>query len=201
MSDTATAGHRLLGPDDEPQDSGAAVAVHWGDYRAQEIWVRSGSNIGAWYPLGGEHWVVWDRKRMPAGVTKQHPEWRDVLARGPHPPQPPRGDPMTDPQPAWDTTMQDHTQAIAAEFTEHDLRALRALTPEQRAAQTEARWRLYHHIDRIWSWPAEESEGERTAVHSAGFASVAALRDLAMDLWTNAQRAQADAGDPVEGGQ
>lgn len=74
---------RLLGPDDEPQNSGAVVAVHYGDYRRQEIWVASGSNIGAWYPLGGEHWVVWDRKRMPAGVTKPHPDWSDVLARGP----------------------------------------------------------------------------------------------------------------------
>lgn len=79
----ATAAPRLLGPYDEPQTSGAVVAVHWGDYRRQEIWVASGSNIGAWYPLGGEHWAVWDRKRMPADVTKQHPDWSDVLARGP----------------------------------------------------------------------------------------------------------------------
>jgi hypothetical protein len=40
-------------------------------------------NIGNWYPLGGERWVVWDRKQMPAGVTMQHPVWSDVLARGP----------------------------------------------------------------------------------------------------------------------
>lgn len=74
---------KRLGPDDEPQDSGAVVAVHYGDYREQEIWVSSGANIGNWYPLGGEFWVVWDRKRMPAGVTMQHPHWEDVLARGP----------------------------------------------------------------------------------------------------------------------
>lgn len=73
----------ILGPADEPQNAGAVVAVHYGDYRRQEIWVSSGSNVGNWYPLGGEHWVVWDRQHMPAGVTMQHPRWEDVLARGP----------------------------------------------------------------------------------------------------------------------
>lgn len=72
-----------LGLAEEPQGSGAVVAVHYGDYRRQEIWVSSGSNVGNWYPLGGEHWVVFDRKHMPAGVTMQHPHWEDVLARGP----------------------------------------------------------------------------------------------------------------------
>lgn len=74
---------RLLGPADEPQHSGAVVAVHYGDYRLQEVWVSSGANVGNWYPLGGEFWVTWDRQRMPAGVTQQHPHWEDVLARGP----------------------------------------------------------------------------------------------------------------------
>lgn len=77
------AGPRLLGPADEPRESGALVAVHLGDYRRQEVWVSSGANVGNWYPLGGEFWVTWDRGRMPAGVTKAHPEWADVLARGP----------------------------------------------------------------------------------------------------------------------
>ena len=58
-------------PDVRP---GTIAVVYFGDYRAQEAWVASGSNIGAWYPLGSEHWVVWDRKRMPAGVTKDHPQ-------------------------------------------------------------------------------------------------------------------------------
>lgn len=80
---TTDAGRHLLGRDDEPRDSGAVVAVHYGDYRQQEIWVSSGANVGDWYPLGGEFWAVWDRKRMPAGVTKPHPKWSDVLARGP----------------------------------------------------------------------------------------------------------------------
>lgn len=74
---------KLLGANDEPHNPGAVVAVHYGDYRRQEIWVASGANIGNWYPLGGEFWVVWDKERMPAGVTKSQPTWHDVLARGP----------------------------------------------------------------------------------------------------------------------
>jgi hypothetical protein len=63
--------------------SGAVVAINYGYYRDQEIWVSSGANIGVWYPLGGEFWMVWDRGRMPAGVTKVHNTWDDLLARGP----------------------------------------------------------------------------------------------------------------------
>lgn len=90
---------RVLGRDDEPQDSGAIVAVNYGDYRAQECWVRSGANIGNWYPLGGEFSrgpKVWDDPRTPmeklieprpparpAGTIPQHPHWEDVIARGP----------------------------------------------------------------------------------------------------------------------
>jgi hypothetical protein len=41
--------------DPEPDYSGGAVfAVHYGNYRRQEIWVASGDNIGNLYPLGGE---------------------------------------------------------------------------------------------------------------------------------------------------
>lgn len=72
-----------LGCHDEPHRPGAIVAVHYGNYREQEIWVRSGANCGNWYPLGGEFWCVWDRQRMPPGVTRTHPTWLDVLARGP----------------------------------------------------------------------------------------------------------------------
>ncbi len=88
---------RLLGPDDEPQNSGAAVAVHWGDYRAQEIWVRSGANIGNWYPLGGEFGrprvaqdprndlekIMGKKWEQPPGTIPLHPHWDDVLRRGP----------------------------------------------------------------------------------------------------------------------
>ena len=85
--------------EDEPQQSGAIVAVHYGDYRRQEIWVRSGSNIGNWYPLGGEFgrpkpWVdprnelekLADRGPAPRpgpNEVPMHPHWEDVLARGP----------------------------------------------------------------------------------------------------------------------
>ena len=64
-----------LGREDEPQQSGAVVAVNYGDYRHIECWIRSGANIGCWYPLGGEF-------GLPRGVPP-HPHWEDVLARGP----------------------------------------------------------------------------------------------------------------------
>jgi hypothetical protein len=93
----------MLGPGDEPQDSGAVVAVHWGDYRRQEIWVASGANINNWYCLGGEFGRprVWHDPRTEAeklmhhpavhgpapqprpGEVPLHPTWTDVLARGP----------------------------------------------------------------------------------------------------------------------
>lgn len=88
----------LLGPDDEPQDSGALVAVRHGD-RGQEVWVRSRSNIGNWYPLGSEYgrprpWddprseiekLMWTNPvpRPGPGEVPRHPHWEDVLARGP----------------------------------------------------------------------------------------------------------------------
>lgn len=83
MATNEPAARALLGPADEPQQSGAVVAIHHGDCRRQEIWVSSGANVGNWYPLGNEFWVVWDRQRMPSGVTMPHPHWEDVLARGP----------------------------------------------------------------------------------------------------------------------
>jgi hypothetical protein len=69
-----------LGPNDEPQYSGAVVAVDYGDHHAQEIWVRSCANIGAWYLLGGEFGRV-----INDGIPRppQHPHWEHVLARGP----------------------------------------------------------------------------------------------------------------------
>ncbi len=67
-----------LGPHDEPQNSSAVVAVHHGDYRRQEIWIRSSVNIGNWYPLGGEFGF----RQGPDGV-REHPHWEDVLVRGP----------------------------------------------------------------------------------------------------------------------
>src|SRR3954451_15226298 len=88
---------KLLGPNDEPQSSGAVVATHWGDYRRQMIWVSSGANIGNWYCLGSEFGApktVADERpyheplfgqpgRQPAGTLPVQPTWSDVLARGP----------------------------------------------------------------------------------------------------------------------
>jgi hypothetical protein len=88
-----------LGPCDEPQHSGAIVAVNYGDYRCVEAWIRSGSNIGNWYCLGGEYgqpkvWtdprtemekLMWTgpNPRPGPGEVPLHPHWEDVLARGP----------------------------------------------------------------------------------------------------------------------
>jgi len=91
---------KVFGPSDPEPDvrSGAIVAVHYGDYRLQEIWVQSGANIGNWYPLGGEFGrpkVVEDDRpyhvRMmgnerwvqPPGTIPLHPRWEDITARGP----------------------------------------------------------------------------------------------------------------------
>lgn len=90
---------KTLGLDDEPQHHAAVVAVHYGDYRRQEIWIRSGSSIGNWYCLGGEFGApqIWDdpRTEMEKLINRgpapkpgpneipRHPRWEDVLARGP----------------------------------------------------------------------------------------------------------------------
>lgn len=87
---------RQLGPHDEPQQSGAIVAIHHGDYRRQQVFVASGANIGIWYCLGGEYGrvkVVDDQRnhleqlgskwRQPSGTIPQHPHWEDLLALGP----------------------------------------------------------------------------------------------------------------------
>lgn len=73
---------------------GTVVAVNYGDYRTQEVWVASGPNVGNWYPLGGEFGrgpkvaedprtplqKVW---HPPPGTIPLHPHWADVVARGP----------------------------------------------------------------------------------------------------------------------
>ena len=89
---------KLLGPYDEPQQSGAVVAVHYGDYRRQEIWIAAGADVGVWRPLGGEFGrpkVAEDPRsaaekmtsreywQQPPGTIPLHPHWEDVLARGP----------------------------------------------------------------------------------------------------------------------
>lgn len=90
---------KLLGPGDEPKASGTVVAVHYGDYRRQEIWLKAGVMEGTWYALGGEGFkpqVVDDPRSYvdrvisrnsrwvrPPGTIPQWPKWADVLARGP----------------------------------------------------------------------------------------------------------------------
>jgi hypothetical protein len=89
---------RLLGPADEPRDSGSVVAVNYGDHREQEIWVRVGGvHHGTWCPIGGEYGksqiaedpdpsrtlLRRDHWQRPPDAIPQHPQWHDVLARGP----------------------------------------------------------------------------------------------------------------------
>lgn len=76
---------------------GTVVAVNYGSYRNQEIWVACGSNIGNWYPLGspyGRPRVAEDtrnaleklsdpRFRQPPGTVPLHPHWEDIVRRGP----------------------------------------------------------------------------------------------------------------------
>ena len=94
MSDTK------LGMHNEPRGIGAVVAVNYGDYRTQEIWISSGSFIGNWWCLGGE-WgrpKVWMDQRTEMdkllgrrelqsrpgpGEIPEYPRWEDVLRRGP----------------------------------------------------------------------------------------------------------------------
>ena len=71
---------RTIGPDDEPLQPGTIVAVNYGDYRTQEIWVKSGTNIGNWYLLDNEHECL--RMHRPPKLP-QHPHWEDILKRGP----------------------------------------------------------------------------------------------------------------------
>jgi hypothetical protein len=87
---------------------------------------------------------------------------------------------------------------ITDAFEDRDMKHLASLSPEQRAIQTKARWKLYEHIDQIWEAPKQGPNG-RHPVDIGGYESVAALRDLAMTLWTNAQEAQDAAGDDVDG--
>lgn len=88
-----------LGYEDEPQEAGAVVAVHWGDYRCVELWIRSGAMIGNWFCLGSEFGrpKPWDDPRSELeklswrgptpkpgpGEIPRYPTWQDVLARGP----------------------------------------------------------------------------------------------------------------------
>lgn len=88
---TATDTEPDLGP-------GSLVAVWHGDYRRQQVFVASGTNIGNWYPLGGESGriktvddprsyaeQVCSREpwRQPPGTVPTHPVWRDLTALGP----------------------------------------------------------------------------------------------------------------------
>jgi hypothetical protein len=60
----------------------------------------------------------------------------------------------------------------------------------------QASW--WEYVGRIWSEPSRKSQGVEHASHYPAYASAGALRNLTMQLGTNAQSAQHAAGDPLE---
>jgi hypothetical protein len=82
-------------------------------------------------------------------------------------------------------------------FLHHDSAHLSQLTPDERAIQVQVRWKLYEHIDQIWDAPHLRSKGIQPN-EAGGYDGVAAMRDLLMGLWANAQEAQHAAGDEVD---
>ncbi|GAA2062236.1 hypothetical protein GCM10009839_86710 [Catenulispora yoronensis] len=74
-----------------------------------------------------------------------------------------------------------------------DVAALAALSAEELARQSRARWALYSHADRVWT--QAKADGLNPAMHKE-WSGIAGLRDLAMILASNADAA-GDAGDPV----
>jgi hypothetical protein len=71
-----------------------------------------------------------------------------------------------------------------------DQEALAALSPEKRQVQLEARQAMYDHFDRLWT--DAKRLGLEPGMHEE-WAGVAALRDLASALWTNAAPTGAEA--------
>ncbi|MFI5938031.1 hypothetical protein [Actinoplanes sp. NPDC051494] len=90
--------------------------------------------------------------------------------------------------------LQENAGRIGEAFTHHDAKALAGLTPEERAIQTEMRWRLHQYVSGIWDAPNEGPDG-RHAVDVGGYGGVGALLDLLMLLWANAKEAQYKAGE------
>jgi hypothetical protein len=94
--------------------------------------------------------------------------------------------------------LQEKVSQITEAFYEIDKAMLGSCTPQECALQAEFRHRLWEYVDQIWSEPSRKSRGVEHASHYPAYAGVGALRDLSMELLTNAQSAQHAAGDPVE---
>jgi hypothetical protein len=89
--------------------------------------------------------------------------------------------------------LQDAASEIGDASSDHDMRHLATLTPDERAIQNKVRWALYRHVDAIWDATHLRSKG----IHpndAGGYEGVAALRDLLDTLIANAENAQHEAG-------
>ncbi len=80
-------------------------------------------------------------------------------------------------------------------FHDHDEKALTELNAHGRAEQLEARQVFYDYVDAIW----EQAKGAGLSpADLPEFDAVAALRDLAAELVSNAEQARANAGEDDE---
>jgi hypothetical protein len=102
---------------------------------------------------------------------------------------------MTADNNAWDTRHQQNLLEFADALGELDAAMLAQLDPADRARQTRARQALWQYADAMWD-AVKATAPEGTPATRNPYNSVAALRDLAMELWSAAQQAQASAGDP-----
>jgi hypothetical protein len=75
---------------------------------------------------------------------------------------------------------------LCDEFTPHDVIALGDLSPYALVAQYEARQALFDHIDAMWDKATNDSHDP---ANNPRFSAIAALRDLATELLTNAENA------------
>lgn len=66
-----------------------------------------------------------------------------------------------------------------------DLAGLGTLTPEERRAQSEARWTLVHYVTKIWE---DEKRGGGKPALNKDWSAVAGLRDLLMQMAGNADQ-------------
>lgn len=93
-----------------------------------------------------------------------------------------------------------HQSAVAElidGFHSHDMAALAAMTPQERAEQERARAAMLDYLDGMWD--DLNRRGLRPADHPGQYNAVAALRDLTSHLHFGAvQQAQREAGDEPE---
>jgi len=73
-----------------------------------------------------------------------------------------------------------------------DLAGLGRLTPEERRAQSEARWALVEYVTKIWE--DEKKDGGKPALNKE-WSAVAGLRDLLMQMAGNADQVMRELDD------